>query len=90
MKKMFEEITSNNFSHLLIMGEFNYPEIDWGAQSTSMPADHVASRFLTCIQEGFLFHHVKEPTHFRALQKVNILDLVMTNEEGIILQQYIY
>jgi hypothetical protein len=49
-----------------------------------MPEDHAASRFLTCKEEGFLFQHVRKPTHFRALQKTNILDLVMTNEEGMI------
>jgi hypothetical protein len=84
LEKMVEEITSNNSSHLLIMGDFNYPEIDWETQSTNKPDDHAASRFLTCVQEGFLFQHVNEPTHFRALQKANILDLVMTNEEGMV------
>ena len=49
-----------------------------------MPEDHAADQFLICIQEGFLFQHVREPTHFRALQKANILDLVMTNEEGMV------
>jgi hypothetical protein len=49
-----------------------------------MSEDHAASHFLTCIQEGFLFQHVREPTHFRALQNANILNLVMINEEGIV------
>lgn len=31
-----------------------------------------------------MFQHVSEPTHYRAQQKANILDLVMTNEEGMV------
>ena len=84
LEKMIEEVVSNNSSHLLIMGDFNFPEIDWSTQSTKMTEDHAASHFLIGIQEGFLYQHVKEPTHFRALQKANILDLVLTNEEGMV------
>jgi hypothetical protein len=40
--------------------------------------------FLDPHTDCFLWQHVTQPTRYRALQFANILDLVMTNEKGMI------
>jgi hypothetical protein len=44
----------------------------------------VGSKFMESIRDCFLYQHVKNPTHSRRNQTENILDLVITNEEGMV------
>ena len=78
------EAVQRGCSHVLLFGDFNYPDIDWTNQHSKAPEDHPSHDFLTCVQDCFLFQHVYEPTHYRALQKANILDLILTNEESMV------
>ncbi len=41
---------------------------------------------MDAIRDSFLVQHVEEPTHFRANQNPNTLDLIFTNEENMITQ----
>jgi exonuclease III len=79
---MITEMVNEQSSHLMIMGDFNYPGIDWEKAVSSGSA--VEQGFLDTYRDCFLWQHVTQPTRYRALQSANILDLVMTNEEGMI------
>lgn len=72
------------YSHILICGDFNMPEIDWEKETTSTSEQHVAYTFLECTKDCYLVQHVREPTHYRGDQKSNVLDLIFTNEEDMI------
>ena len=72
------------YSHTLIMGDFNYPEIDWQRQATSESLNHASSGFVECVRDCFLFQQVRQPTHYSGPHRAaNILDLVFTSEEGM-------
>ena len=59
-------------SPLVIMGDFNYPGIDW----EQLKADNVrGTKFVKLIMDCFLEQHVHTPTRGN-----NILDLVLTND----------
>jgi endonuclease/exonuclease/phosphatase family metal-dependent hydrolase len=79
---VIKDIVNRKSSHLLMMGDFNYPGIDWDLEITEGSQDE--ENFLQQIKDCFLWQHVKRPTHFRTMQKANILDLIFTNEEGMI------
>lgn len=81
---MINTVLGKKFSHVLIMGDMNYPEIDWINSATHTSEEHPAYEFLECVQNNFLWQHVFEPTHYRAKQAANILDIVMTNEQNMI------
>ena len=66
------------------MGDFNHPEIDWQTSSTKTTENHQAYQFLEAFRDSFLFQQVTEPTHTRLLQKPNVLDLIISNEEGVV------
>ncbi|KAI8501334.1 hypothetical protein Bbelb_206050 [Branchiostoma belcheri] len=71
-------------THLLITGDFNYPEIDW-KQTTSRANDaHPSHQFLRCVHENLLYQHVFKPTRYRPGEVPNVLDLVLTNEDGMV------
>ena len=74
-KNIQDIISQISQSHVLIMGDFNYPGINW-AESIS---DTYSEPFLTMTQDCFLYQHVMQPTRER-----NVLDLILTSEEGMI------
>jgi len=84
LNKTIGDVMCEGYSHVLIMGDFNYPEINWEMQVSTASAGHSSQEFLTSLHDSYLHQHVTEPTHHRAQQRANILDLVMTNESGMI------
>ena len=72
------------YTHLVLCGDFNLPDINWKQEETRTSESHIASRFLESIRNCFLTQHVQEPTHFRGEQKANVLDLILTNAENMI------
>jgi hypothetical protein len=81
LKKICE---SKQYTHLLICGDFNLPDIDWKTETAKTSVNHVAFKFAECVKDCFLTQHVQDPTHQRGNQKANLLDLIMTNEEGMV------
>jgi len=59
---------------VVVMGEFNFPNIDWNLFSSNSLD---GADFIGCVLEGFLTHYVDTPTRGEAT-----LDLVLRNEPG--------
>ena len=79
------EVAIKGRSHVLLVGDFNHPEVDWENETTPNNSDHKASIFMEkVIRDNFLYQHVKRPTHYRGEQTPTLIDLVLTNEEGMI------
>ena len=72
---MFRAISIASKYQALIMGDFNYPGINW----VTLEADSMSQSFLDLTQDCFLIHHVSVPTRNK-----NILDLVMTTEANMV------
>ena len=84
LENMIREVTQCDYKHLLLFGDFNYPEIDWSVEVANVPANHAAYSFLNCIQDSFLTQHVSRPTHYRHGQTANTLDLIFTGDNRLI------
>lgn len=83
--KMIDMITAAvnlGSSHILIMGDLNYPGIDWDLLTTN--GNQQEYEFIENFKEWFLWQHTDKPTRYREQQKANILDLVLTNEQGMV------
>jgi exonuclease III len=75
---------SKNRSHFLVVGDFNFPELDW-IDGTSPPSvRHKATMFMDTVRDAFLHQHVVQPTHYRAEQNATLIDLILTNEESMV------
>lgn len=72
MSMMMREASNKK---LVVMGDFNYPGINW----EELCADRLGQEFLDLTLEMALTQHVREKTRYD-----NVLDLVLTNEEGMI------
>ena len=67
--------------HMLLMGDFNYGDIDW---STFQASELASRQFLDCLEDCFLTQHATEPT-----RGDSVLDLVITDEPGMIDELYV-
>ena len=60
------------------------PDIDWGSGLSSAPATHCSHALIDAVQDCFLHQHITEPTRCRVGHEPHTLDLVMSNEEGMV------
>ena len=83
-----------NPSYVLIGGDYNFKEIDWENEfvqgnhpeadgETTSTKQHI-SNFMETLQDLFLKQHVTEPTRYRHCEEPNLLDLIITNEAGMV------
>ena len=81
INKMIQNL--NPTKKILMMGDFNYPEIDWKDTDNIHAWEPKAECFLESTRDAYLFQHVQEPTRHRANQKKNLLDLVFTTDDSV-------
>ena len=82
--ELIESACSSNPSHLLMLGDFNFKDIDWDHFKPKLGGSKDTSLFVDKIKSEGLYQHVKEYTRMRTGQEPSLLDLVLTNEEGMI------
>ncbi len=81
---LLQEVDKINTSHLLIVGDFNFPEVDWSNYNSNTPQNHRLHIFINKILDMFLYQQITEYTRYREQQKRSLLDLILTNEEGMV------
>ena len=80
-----ETLKTNKFTHLLIMGDFNFPEMVWSNRTApGNNMDDENHSFLEILKSHFLFQHVTKPTRARCNQTPHLLNLIITNEEEMV------
>ena len=85
LNEILKESSMMNVSHVLLMGDFNYPQINWESwDTTSQNPQEASYKFIEAVRDAYLFQHVKKPTRARRMDAPHILDLIMTNEEGMV------
>ena len=82
--KLISLAMAMNPTHLVIMGDFNFPDIDWKNGLSTAGLQHHSHDFIRTTQDSLLFQHVLEPTRYRPGTVPNLLDLIFSNEDGII------
>ena len=69
---------------LIIVGDFNFPDIDWAGDTCNKGENHKASKFLDCLHFNHLHQSIDEPTHHRGTQSPTLIDLIITNEDDLV------
>jgi hypothetical protein len=60
---------------VMIMGDFNYPGINW----ESLDCDSSSLAFRDLVLDNYLYQHVRQPTRMN-----NILDLVISSNASLV------
>ena len=77
-------LNSMDYSHLLIFGDMNFPNIDWVNITTDRGPGDIKYEFLETIRDCFLHQNITEPTRGRGDAKPSTIDLLFSNEEGMV------
>ena len=80
-----KEASKKGYSHILIMEDFKYKRIIW--KNWSMPGLSESSEeflFVEALRDCYFYQHITKLTRIRHGQESSTLDLVITNEEGMI------
>jgi hypothetical protein len=66
-------------NYLVIVGDFNYKEIDWKSKQVHTRESHPAYQIYNKINDLFLDQLITSPTRHREGERPNVLDWVITN-----------
>ena len=72
-----------NSDELIILGDFNYPSINWNTLSTDKHPHSAEYSILKCVLDNSLLQYVTSPTRQRGSDRPNILDLVFAKRDVI-------
>ena len=81
LNSLMKEINELHHTYKIVMGDFNYPQINWESDTTT---NHQSQKFLDKIISGYWTQNVKGPTRYRGNNIPTLLDLVFSNEESLI------
>ena len=84
MLNLLGRVSDENFSHILIMGDFNCKNINWQLNIAPSDPNNFQTKFFHQILESGWYQHVNSQTRFRQGQNPSLLDLILTNEESMI------
>ena len=88
--KLLEEVNSMNNTNLVIVGDFNYKEIDWCNKVVHARLEHHASRIYDKLNDLFLEQLIQKPTRYREGETQNVLDWVITNIKDYLVNLDLY
>ena len=69
----------------MIVGDFNYKEIDWNLGMSTASEQHYTHKFVQTTQNCFLSQHVSSPTHVMPNKMPSLLDLILASEDEMIM-----
>ena len=87
VNKMIQNL--NCAKKILMMGDFNYGDINWTDPENVHATETKAEVFLESTRDAFLYQHLQEPTRHRGNQKRNVLDLVFSTDDTVTNIQYL-
>ena len=78
--KLFDDDEISKFDKLLLMGDFNLPNVNWQGHNSSKRE----VSFVECLRDLFLEQVTKNPTRRRGNQKPTLDDLILVNDENLV------
>ena len=80
LNRLLKCISLKKYSHICIVGDFNYKAINWSSWTTTLSDDSSEARFIETLRDCYFHQHVEEPTRRRGTNEPSLLDLVFSNE----------
>ena len=84
INKSFEILSRAFSSNSLVVGDLNYPKTDWEHDSTTTSSNELNFEFLECTRDCIFEQFIAVPTRGRESSQPTLIDLVLTNNPGII------
>ena len=72
------------YTHFITVGDLNLPKILWKYLSTAGGPKDFCFEFKEYFRDCFWYQHITEPTLGRGDCEPSLIDLVFSNEEGMV------
>ena len=82
LNELMKEMEQKKCNHKLIVGDFNYKDINWQNLSTNKNENSKEFKFLETIKYCYFTQHTDKPTRGRLGETANTLDLVISDDPG--------
>ena len=79
--ELIKHISSKNYTHKFIVGDFNPRNISWSTWSTTCGENSAEVFFLEAVRDSYLYQHVEHATRRRGNDDPSLIDLIFTDEE---------
>ncbi|WAR15881.1 hypothetical protein MAR_030475 [Mya arenaria] len=79
LNTLLTQASALNYEHLVVLGDFNFPEIDWDSWTVNRNENHPSFSFIECLRDNFLNQHVNFYTRYRDGQDPSCLDLLLSD-----------
>ena len=84
INELMRRLISLNHSHVLMVGDYNYPKIDWTSYTSDSKHEDINFEFIECVRDCYMHQHVTTPTRGRGTETPSVLDLVFSNEAELV------
>lgn len=84
LNRLIKEKLSLVSPTIMVVGDFNYPDINWQNMTCDKGPTHPATLFLETFKDTLGVQLVTEPTRHREGQRSTLVDLIMTNKPEVI------
>lgn len=81
LNHLISQAAALSYKEIVILGDFNFPDINWQNWTTAHNETHTSFRFIECLRDCFLQQLILEPTRYRIDQEPSTLDLLLCNSE---------
>ena len=65
LNKLIHEVSEGMYSHICLLGDFNFRDINWDTWTSNHPEDSKEWKFIITIHSRFLQQHMSHPTRRR-------------------------
>ena len=79
--QLLKEVSDMQCSQIMIIGDYNFPNINWETISMHESENSDTYLFVEGIRDAYLYQHTSEPTCDRMSNEPHILDLILTPDE---------
>ena len=84
LNELITQAMELKYKHTIIMGDFNFPEINWDSWSVNRSGTHPSFQFIECLRDNCFAQHVNSFTRYREGYDPSCLDLIQTEGDVII------
>ena len=84
LNELINAMSSNCKQQLIIMGDYNFPLINWNSYSTLSGYMSKEAKFLETVRDCYLIQKIKQPTRFRVNCSPSALDLLFVKQDDYI------
>ena len=81
LNRFFRVISQKKYSHLCVVGDFNYRSINWITWTTNHGEESTEAKLIETIRDCYFYQHIEQVTRRRGNDNPSLIDLVFTDEE---------